>query len=147
VYDPNGFTGEHLYLDANVFIYGVEGFKPYDKFLRAFFELIDNGQIRATTSEITLAEVLVAPIRDTRQDLAAIYEEMLSSAGPINVLPAGREILIESAAIRARSSAKPLDAIHIATAGSARASFFISDDRRLNPAPIKKVTLAELVSA
>jgi predicted nucleic acid-binding protein len=100
-----------------------------------------------TTSEITLAEVLVMPLRDGKPQLAAIYEELLSPDGPVEMVPLSRDILVRSAQVRSQSSAKPVDALHIATAMAASSVIFLSDDRRLNPAPIRKLTLEELVNA
>jgi predicted nucleic acid-binding protein len=56
--------GASVYLDANVFIYFLEGFAPASDFLGRLFAEIDAGRIRGVTSELTLAELLVKPIRD-----------------------------------------------------------------------------------
>lgn len=146
VYDPTGFAGQRLYLDANVFIYAVEGFEPYDEFLRRLFAVVESSAVHVMTSEITLAEVLVAPLRYDRPDLASVYRELLAIEGRVEVLSVSRDILLQSAAIRARSNAKPIDAIHVATAMTGASDIFISDDRRLNPAPLTKMTLEELAS-
>jgi predicted nucleic acid-binding protein len=84
------------------------------------------------------------PLRDNKMELAAVYLELLAPEGPLEILPVSRQILLKSAEIRANSAAKPIDAIHIATAMTARSDVFISDDRRLNPTPIRKITLEEL---
>ena len=146
MFDPSGFAGNRLYLDANVFIYSIEGFAPYDAFLRDLFALVEDRTIRAATSEITIAEVMVLPLRQSNPRLIAIYEELLAADGPIDVLPISRAILLQSAEVRARSSSKLIDAIHIATAIEARSDILISDDRRLNPAPVLKMTLEDLAN-
>ena len=61
-----GFTGDRLYLDTNIFIYAVEGFKPHDRILRELFELIADQAVHAVTSELTLAEALIVPFREER---------------------------------------------------------------------------------
>ena len=144
MYDPDRFIGDRLYFDANVFIYGIEGFEPYRAFLHDLFALIDDRAVHVATSEITLAEVLVVPLRENKSELVAVYLELFAPEGPLEILPVSRQILMKSAEIRANSSAKPIDAIHIATAMAVRSNVFISDDRRLNPAPVRKMTLEEL---
>ena len=56
--------GRLVYLDTNVFIYALEGYPAFAEPLAALFRGIDNGTCRAVTSELTLAEVLVKPIKD-----------------------------------------------------------------------------------
>ena len=43
-------SGEHLYLDTNVFIYAVEGFSGLEDELRRLFSAVDAGRITATTT-------------------------------------------------------------------------------------------------
>ena len=142
--DLSRFKGKRLYLDANVFIYAVEGFQPHDATLAELFTLIEQRKLQVTTSEITLAEVLVLPLRENRPELARMYEQLLAADGPIDVVPINRDILRQTARVRAHSSTKPFDAIHIATAIATASTFFLSEDRRLNPAPVSKLTIGEL---
>ena len=144
---PTTLRGKRVYLDANIFINAVEGFAPYDAILREMFTLIEQRSIRVATSEITLAEVLVLPLRENRSDLADTYHGLLSPTGPIQVVSVSREILVRSAELRAQAALKPFDAIHVATARIAKADVFLSDDRRLDSAPIPKMTLENLRNA
>jgi len=54
--------GQRVYLDSN--IYAIEGFADYAEQIRALLEAMDTGEIVAVTSELTLAETLVKPIKD-----------------------------------------------------------------------------------
>ena len=145
--DLISFIGKRLYLDTNIIIYAVEGFPTYDRVLKALFTMIEDGRTRAFTSEITLAETFTVPIREGRTDLLAVYRGLLIDNGSIELLPIDRHILIESAVVRAHSGVKPIDAIHVASASVARCDFFISDDRRLNTAPLPKIALDEIAVA
>ena len=60
----DSITGEGLYLDTNIFIYALEGYPKFIASVRALFAAIDEGRIRAVTSELTLAESLVKPMMD-----------------------------------------------------------------------------------
>jgi len=49
------FRGERIYLDTNIFIYALEAYPEYVSALTSLFVAIDEGKIKAVTSELTLA--------------------------------------------------------------------------------------------
>jgi predicted nucleic acid-binding protein len=142
-------TGQRVYLDANVFICGVEGIAPYVEPMRKLFAAVDAGSASAATSELTLAEVLVRPMADGNASLQATYEDMLQSGSGFQVIPVARAILIEAARLRVESNALRLpDAIHIATARACGCSVFLTNDRSLSSAPGLRVLLcSDMVGA
>ena len=84
------------------------------------------------TSELTLAELLVEPLRAGDRLRIAAYETLLTTHEAINVVSVDRPILTGAAHIRAaHSSTKLPDAIHIATAELAGCQIVLSADRRL----------------
>ena len=52
-----------VYLDANCFIYSVEGVEPYYSILKPLWRAVSDKQLTIVTSEITLLEVLVKPLK------------------------------------------------------------------------------------
>lgn len=140
------FTGDHVYLDANVFIYAVEGFEKYAGLRAALLEAIEVRKIQAVTSELTLAEVLVRPLKEKRTDIAAVYERLVQSQFSLKVVPVSRGILVAAAGLRATSGCKLPDAIHAATAQSAGSEFLFTADKSLKaPLPMRVVTLDDLL--
>lgn len=63
----------HVYLDANIFIYALEGYPEFLSILTDLFDMIDNGKLKAYTSELTLAETLVKPMIDNNTQLQKVY--------------------------------------------------------------------------
>lgn len=121
-----------VYLDANVFIAAFEHVGAGSDHAWWLIRAVEDGEIFAATSELTLAEILVKPLERGQADLADGYGKMLVSAAHFEVMPVQRDILIEAASIRARRNAIRLpDALHVATAKALSCSFFISNDRRL----------------
>jgi predicted nucleic acid-binding protein len=121
-----------VYLDANVFIAAFEHAGASSDHAWWLIRAIEDGEIFAATSELTLAEILVKPLERGQADLADGYGKMMVSGSHFEVMPVRRDILIEAASIRARRSAIRLpDALHIATAKALACGFFISNDRRL----------------
>ncbi len=55
-------AGQSVYLDANIFIYALEGHERFAAVLTELFGAFDRGEIRAVTSESALAEALVKPL-------------------------------------------------------------------------------------
>ena len=138
-------TGSRLYLDANVWIYALEGYAAYAATLTALFVRIDTGELTAITSQLTLAEVLVKPFADHNVALQELYLEALQARPTLRIVPVTREILIAAARLRAQHPAlKMPDALHAATALAEAAQFFISNDTRFVAVPgLAQILLTE----
>lgn len=119
-----------IYLDTNIFVMAFEGTDEASERLSEIFGNVDRQLgIRFATSELTLAELLVRPIRDSDPQAVAQYEELISPSPWMNVSPISRSTLSTAATLRAQSSNLKLpDAIHIATAMNANCSYILTND-------------------
>ncbi len=141
----SGLTGDRLYLDTNIFIYSVEGHATHAAILRKLFEAIVDQTVVAVTSELTLAEALVKPLQRSRGHIAAVYENLLSGTGPIQLAAVDRSVPLQSAAIRASDGGRLFDAIHVATAIQQNCDFFLTEDNRVRtPSTLPVLRLSEL---
>ena len=86
--------GDRIYLDTNIIIYAMEGYPEYVCSLSSLFAAIDEGNLVAVTSELTLAESLVKPMMDDNAHLQNIYMDALQSSDALFVIPVNRRILI-----------------------------------------------------
>ena len=82
------YRGGLIYLDTNVFIYAVEGVAEHAAFIDKMFLLLDAGELIATTSELTLAEVLTKPFELSRTavvdiTISSVYNNKLAIANYI----------------------------------------------------------------
>jgi predicted nucleic acid-binding protein len=133
-----------IYLDANALIEAVE--KEGSNLLRSLATFRSDG-ITLLTSELSLAEVLVVPMRMGDDDLMGIHESLLGENGLVATIPVDRAVLRESAFVRAKTGQKLPDAIHIATAALSDCEIFVSSDKRLRlPNPIRQVAADEVKS-
>ena len=123
--------GPKVYLDANFFIYVLEAAEPWARAAREVLEALDRGELKAVTSELSLAECLVKPLELRQSDIAEAYLEFLKDHRFLTVGPVTREILIEAARLRGLSRIKLPDAIHAATALQKGCSSFLTNDDRL----------------
>lgn len=129
-------TGSRLYLDANIIIYAAEGPAALPPALRATLLRVDSGELSAATSELTLAEVLVKPLRDRDAALADSYHRRLTSGPALSVVPVSRAVLSAAARIRAdHISLKLPDAIHAATALLHGCTTYLTNDAGFTTVP------------
>lgn len=117
-----------LYLDANVFIYAIEGNADVADPLRQLFDLFRTGRGIGVTSELALAEVLPKTSSVRRRN----YLNMIVWSRIFDLRPVSRDILIETAEYREHAGMPKLpDAIHVVTAIRAECRTVLSADLRL----------------
>lgn len=122
-----------VYLDSNVIIAALGGDSDHRLALQ-LMEMIDSVASQPTqpyvTSELTLAEVLVRPMR-AQGDLSG-FGNALTTSPWLEVAPVSRNILWGAASLRSQHSGLKLpDAIHIATALAKRCSHVLTADTGL----------------
>lgn len=120
--------GHVVGLDTTPVIYYIERKKPYIDMLRPFFQAVDNGDITLVTSIVTLLEVLVHPFRYGDTELVSKYRETLFNTDGLLTVQLSQEIAEEAARLRAMHTIRTPDAIQMATAINAGATFFLTND-------------------
>ena len=125
---------DRLYVDTNVFIDLFERSDELSGLLAELFLVERNGREPfLATSELTVAELLVDPIRRGDDRLIQIYENWALSNDYLSVGPVNLHVLFAAARLRAQdTSLKPPDAIHLSTAMHFRCSHLLTGDRRLS---------------
>jgi predicted nucleic acid-binding protein len=121
--------GNLVYLDVNIWIYALEGYPDFLEEMTLLFQAIDQGRLKAVTSEISLAEALVKPMQLQNESLQQAYCRAISNRQNMAVIPVEREILIWAARLRSTSKLKLPDAIHGATALKTGCTSFLTNDR------------------
>jgi predicted nucleic acid-binding protein len=141
----DALRGRTVGLDNAPFIYLIEEHPKYLPLVEPFFQALDRGEIRVVTSTVTLLELLVHPLRKRNVELAALYRTVLLNAAGLETLPVTAVIAEQAAAIRAEFGLPAPDAIQIATAISASATEFVTNDRAI-PAvrPLRLIQLDQL---
>ena len=124
-----------VYIDANPFIYLIEGSETLAAPIRDLFARLRSRPGSAVTSELALAEVLPkAPTADHRR----AYLDLIARSGMIDLQPVSRDILIETATYRRMSATvlpdgrqvmpKLPDSIHVVTAIKSGCTRLLSTD-------------------
>jgi len=128
-------TGEVVGLDTAPLIYYVEANPVYLPRVDPFFDALDRGRMRAVTSIVTLIETMIQPIRRGDAILISRYEDLLLNTAHIETIDTTAAIAQEVARLRAAYNLRTPDAIQIATAITAGASAFLTNDVRLAVVP------------
>ena len=138
--------GPQVYLDTNIFIYAVEGFDRFEEEINLLFSAVEQGEIEAITSELTLAEALVKPFKEGKERYQQIYREALQHRASFHLMSVTRPLLVESARLRASTGLRLPDAIHLATAQEAGCSTLVTNDDDFEGAPeMNVVILSEVI--
>jgi len=119
-----------IYWDTNLFIYLHEDHPEFGPKVRRIYEALIARNDTLCTSVFTVGEVLTLPLR-MKDDAAisAIRDSMLS--GEVELLPFTLAMAQRYGQIRAVSSLKAADALHLATAIESRVSLFVTNDHQL----------------
>jgi predicted nucleic acid-binding protein len=138
--------GQVVGLDTAPLIYFIEKHQTYLPLVRPFFEAVERGDIQVVTSTLTLTEVLIHPLRQGNQDLAREYSRILLNATNLKTVSVSPLVASEAARIRADSGIRTPDAIQLATAQQAKATFFLTNDEGLAGIPgLQLVVLRDLL--
>ncbi|MGK7903294.1 MAG: type II toxin-antitoxin system VapC family toxin [Hormoscilla sp.] len=143
----DAINGDIVYLDTNILIYALEGYPAFIQDLTQLFQSIDRGDLMAVTSELSLAEALVKPIKERNLAQQATYKQTIRNSLKLSVIPVRREVLVQAAELRAAVNLKLPDAIHAATALLTQCSTFLTNDQRFQVVPgLSVVLLSEITS-
>lgn len=138
-------NGDHVYLDSNIVITILEHIAPLSPSQKQFIDALETGKISGVSSHLTLAECLVKPMRESNEQVIEAVLQFLENQDHVELLPVSRDILVKAAEIRAVTSTKLPDAIHLASAMAAGCQTFLSDDRGIRmPASVARVGFAEV---
>ena len=135
-----------IYLDANCFIYSVERIDPYRTILDTLWQTVSVGQIIVATSELTLLEVLVKPLKAGDITTATIFRTVLRHSPDVQMFPITRAVLEEAARLRATVGLKTPDALHSASALLNDCALFVTNDNAFSRvSDLNVIVLSEII--
>ena len=123
-------TAMQIYLDTNIWIYAHEKEFGIGSASREFILRAKLRKHVLASSLFVLGELLVPAPNENREFQAAAYRKMFSSP-EVLLLPYTLSAANLYARLRGLPGIKPLDALHLAAAGSGRVDLFVTEDTRL----------------
>lgn len=126
-------------LDSNIFIYYFNSNLEFGLPAKKIFDKLSSNNLRAVTSIVSLIEVLSSA--DLSGNAVAEIRIRFSNIPNIDILDVSEEIAVKTADIRRKYGFRTPDAIQLATAVTAHAQVFITNDDSLKKFKEMKVIL------
>jgi predicted nucleic acid-binding protein len=123
--------GQRVYFDTNILIYVLENSAGYVDACLPFFSAVADGGIIGCTGEMTLAELLVKPMRSNDMVSMAKIRSLFSDEY-FEVFAHNRNSLELAAHLRATQGLRMIDAIHTAAAIQGNCKFMLTHDKQIN---------------
>jgi len=118
--------------DSAPFIYVVEAHPDFAPILLPLFrDRLEAALNTAVTSVISLAEVVIMPMRAGRPDLLAHYRDLLTSTSYLQLVDLTVSVAESAADFRVRYNLRLPDALQIAASVQHGASYFVTNDHGL----------------
>ena len=134
-----------IYLDSCGFIYSVERVEPYRTLLEPMWQQAAAGQFVIVTSELTVLETLVKPLREGDAFLERLFRELFDAL-EVRLIPATRPLWEEAARLRATTNLRTPDAVHAAAALREGCTLFVTNDPAFRRVPgLPTAALTELI--
>jgi uncharacterized protein len=120
-----------VFLDSNIVIYAVENPPLFGSRATARLARLRAGGDSFMISDLTRMECSVSPIRSGNAALLGQFLAFFAATG-VKVVPITAAVCDRAAQIRAATSFRPMDALHLAAAVTHAANHFLTNDTRLN---------------
>lgn len=137
---------QRIALDSNVLIYLLEGQGPLAEVAGSLVDSIESGERDGVIAAIGVAEILAGPA--TKGD-AQVFELTADAIRDlrIDVIPLDASTAEDAAWVRGSLGIGLADSIHLASARSAGATAFVTNDRRIHSLPRLAVSyLSDLIT-
>ena len=119
---------EEVYVDSNLFIYASSEEGIISKNAYEIIKKINDGNLIAYTSTLTMDEVLYIIQKKVGREIAANIIENYIKLNNLNIISVDLEILNKSIEIYKSTNLKPRDSIHLAVMKINKISAMISSD-------------------
>jgi predicted nucleic acid-binding protein len=116
-----------VYIDTMTLIYTVERYPAYLPLIEPMWQTAQAGSIEIVSSELTLMETLVGPLKSGNNTLLNAFEQALLGTN-MRLIPITQPILREAARLRATTKLRTPDALHAATAQQEGCVLFVTND-------------------
>lgn len=133
-------AGSRIALDTVSFVYFLERHPTFYQSAKDLFERIEKGKLEAMASTLVLTELLVPAFRAEDSSRAQDVSRLLSHFPHLELVDVTATIAYNASQLRAESSLRTPDALHLATALARQVDWFITNDKaftRLKNLPFK----------
>lgn len=129
-----GLSGARVYIDANVFIYFLDGTPTLKNYAARVLSAARDGAFRAVAGDAVVAEVMAGVYRTGDQVLIRSVREFFAQPRLVEVVSHDARAFDDAAMLRGSLGLPFIDALHLATAASQGCSALITHDARMKSA-------------
>ena len=143
-YLEKAIFGEKVLIDTNIIIYLTDTVAPYDVLSRRLFELIENGDVTAVISIISVGEVMLGPLKRGFDQAAAEVKDYILNFPNLCCEELTREILdiVGEDQRISWSKLRTVDSLIIASALKNNVNKIISNDIHFKQALPKELLIS-----
>lgn len=135
-------------LDSVVIIYGFEGNPNYVELVKPVFAALHQGTLGILTTPITMAEIIVHPLRLKKAELVEQYRHFLMEGPGVEFSAIDHEIGLKAEELRAKYRFALPDSLQLAAGIVHDCDHFITNDRQLHSCrDIQVVVLDDFLAA
>lgn len=127
-------SGRRVYIDANIFIYFLNGSPAWLPAAESLLTAAGAGRISAVTGEAVVAEVMVGPYRARDPLHIRSVREFFAQPGFLEIVPHTSQAWDDAAMLRGTMGVPLVDALHIATAAQSRCDAIVTNDPNMQSA-------------
>lgn len=120
-----------VYWDSMLFIYLIEGNPEFGPRVRSIYQAMEKRGDLLCTSVFTLGEVLTGPRKLGALDVVNQVRDYFLKGNKVELIPFTVATADRYSEIRAKTSARPADAIHLASAADFGTELFLTHDKSL----------------
>ncbi len=117
-----------LLLDSCIWMHHIEDHPHYSFLTTAILDRVASGASQAVSSELSLLEIKLYPLRQGREDIADEYELLMDAFPNFTLCPIDRTVLHIAGLLRVRYGLKTPDAIILASGLQNGATCAITND-------------------
>lgn len=122
--------GKRVYFDTNSIIYFIEQVAPFYAVVSPIFDEIGMDHIFSFTSELTLTETLIKPMRENNIPLVCDIKDLLLDADLFTLTKTNKKIFMQAAELGGKHGLRTADAIHFASAIENRCHYLVTNDKK-----------------
>ncbi|MGV6851624.1 MAG: type II toxin-antitoxin system VapC family toxin [bacterium] len=138
-------VGHSIYIDANIFIYFLDGQEPFASMVTPFLEAVIDGEIIGYTGDAVLAEVMVHPYKLGNLATIERFKAFFAQDDFLTVLSHDANAFDLASQISGTKGMKLVDSLHMATALQAGCSYLITHDQKMKSVDdVKIIQLSKL---
>lgn len=125
----NELMGQSVYIDANIFIYFLDGQESFLSMVTPFLEAVLNGEIIGYTGDAVLAEVMVHPYKFGNLATIDRFKAFFAQEDFLSILTHDSKAFDLASQLSGTKGMKLVDSLHMATALQAGCTYMLTHDK------------------